>query len=148
MTAHRVARARTCEWPGLLKARCNLPCVAPYRLGGADYIYYTLDLRRPNRARLQRPSQLEPQPSAVLQRTARGETTLPFPSQPFRPAGPTGAIARAWHVPSLGWPAVFVIDGDRRIRHTLYGVSAIKERPGPAVAALLQTRDPCPTRGH
>ncbi|MEM7205438.1 MAG: TlpA disulfide reductase family protein [Planctomycetota bacterium] len=58
------------------------------------------------------------------------------------PRGTDGPASTAWGVPALGWPSVFVIDGEGRIRYKLRGARQVEAELDGAVQALLAERRP------
>ena len=54
--------------------------------------------------------------------------------------GSEGPAATTWNVPALGWPSVFVLDAEGRIRRKLRGKEQIEAELGEAVKALLAER--------
>lgn len=53
------------------------------------------------------------------------------------PKGPYGPASTTWNVPSRGWPTVFVIDAQGRVRYKLVGQAQIQAELEPAIAKLL-----------
>ncbi len=64
-------------------------------------------------------------------------TGMTWPSVWDGSRGPAGPIATAYHVPEIGWPSVFVLDADGRIRHKLYGAPQVARHLEQAIRALL-----------
>lgn len=58
------------------------------------------------------------------------------------PDGPEGPAATAWNVPALGWPSVFVLDTEGRIRFKLRGKEQVEDELEGAVRTLLAEREP------
>lgn len=56
------------------------------------------------------------------------------------PLGTEGPASTAWNVAAEGWPAVFVIDAEGRIRGKLFGEERVEAELEPAVRALLEKR--------
>lgn len=53
------------------------------------------------------------------------------------PRGVNGPAARAWNVPALGWPSVFVLDAAGRIRFKLRGQAQVEAELEGAIKELL-----------
>ena len=51
--------------------------------------------------------------------------------------GAGGPVAIAWNVPALGWPSVFVLDAQGRIRFKLRGKEQVDDRLEASIRALL-----------
>ena len=56
------------------------------------------------------------------------------------PLGTEGPAAKAWDVAAVGWPSVFVIDAEGRIRHKLLGKACVEAELDKAVRTLLAER--------
>ncbi|MEM7308750.1 MAG: serine hydrolase [Planctomycetota bacterium] len=54
------------------------------------------------------------------------------------PRGTAGPASTAWCVEAVGWPSVFVVDRDGRIRERLHGADVIRQRLEPLLRALLE----------
>lgn len=61
------------------------------------------------------------------------------------PQGPRGPASIAWNVAASGWPTVFVIDADGRIRFMLYGKQQVEADLESAIRTLLGERVKRPT---
>jgi len=56
------------------------------------------------------------------------------------PEGTNGPASLAWNVPALGWPSVFVLDPEGRIRFKLHGKAQVDAELEQAIRTLLAER--------